>query len=169
MNNLTGLISINLGILDEITFKGFMKDYKKYYTKLANLSCLKINLSISVTLYKGLESYIEDFIKIDSPKIKEKYLLTNLNILTEEKMRELVELVYYKANVEKLVVEISRENVENLSYVLSEDILRDRFELYSMALVTNFSKFQMSNKRKILKIMASFYKAKKKDKAIICK
>ena len=68
------------------------------------LISLKINLGFSILSYDDLEKYIFDFININSPKLTEKILLTNLKINGPEKMKELIELVYLKANIEKIVI-----------------------------------------------------------------
>ena len=52
INNLSGLKSINLGYLDEISFKGFVTDYKLNAHKLTSLISIKINLGFSVLNYK---------------------------------------------------------------------------------------------------------------------
>ena len=44
------------------------------------LISLKINLGFSILSYDDLEKYIFDFININSPKLTEKILLTNLKI-----------------------------------------------------------------------------------------
>ena len=69
INNLSGLKYINLGNFDEITFKGFVDDYKLNCNKLMNLISLKINLGFSILSYDDLEKYIFDFININSPKL----------------------------------------------------------------------------------------------------
>ena len=104
MNNIAGLKSINLGIFDEITFIGFMNSYKKNRNLLTNLTSLKISLGVSVVSYISLEKYILEYININSPALEEKFLFSDLQIILESKMRDLIQLVYVEAVVPKLII-----------------------------------------------------------------
>ena len=169
-NNISGLKVINLGTLDETTFIGFMKCYKKYQDKLINLSILKISLGLLVTSYEKLEKYIIDYININTPKLEEKYLLSNLQIIYEKKMKELVNLVYFTAVTPKLVVEIGSGyvNDHNLSKILYEYISKFSNEMYSLIIIFQKPEFEKLNVRKIFECLSSFYE-KKKNRAILCK
>ena len=168
MNNLNGLKSINIGSLDEITFIGFMNGYKKYHNKLINLTSLKISLGVSITYFSNLEKYILEFININSPKIEEKFLFSDLQILNENKMKELIELVYIKATVPKLVIQISNENEHMLSKVLSKYINESKTEMNSLIILMDKPEFKKLYNTDILECLFSFY-GKKKNRAIICK
>ena len=169
-NNLKGLKMINLGTLDETTFIEFMNSYKKFKDKLINLSILKISLGPSVTSYEKLEKYIIDYININTPKLEEKYLLSNLQIIYEKKMKELVNLVYFTAVTPKLVVEIGSGyvNDHNLSKILYEYISKFSNEMYSLIIIFQKPEFEKLNVRKIFECLSSFYE-KKKNRAILCK
>jgi len=168
MNNLNGLKSINIGSLDEITFIGFMNGYKKYHNKLINLTSLKISLGVSITYFSNLEKYILEFININSPKIEEKFLFSDLQILNETKMKELIDLVYIKAIVPKLVIQISNENEHMLSKVLSKYINESKTEMNSLIILMDKPEFKKLYNTEILECLFSFY-GKKKNRAIICK
>ncbi len=172
MNNLSGLKLINLGILDEITFKGFMNSYKNNYNKLTSLTSLKITLGESVTSYANLEKYIFEYINLNSPNIQEKYLFTDLQIIYDNKMKELVDLVYVDAVVPKLVVEISNTNTHILSKILMKFIEEKkekcREEMNSMIILMNMPQFVKLYNQIILECLSSFY-GMKKNRAIICK
>ena len=172
MNNLSGLKLINLGILDEITFKGFMNSYKNNYNKLTSLISLKITLAESVTSYENLEKYIFEYINLNSPNIQEKYLLTDLQITYDNKMKELVDLVYVDAAVPKLIVEISNSNTHMLSKILMKFIEEKkekcRVEMNSMIILMNMPQFKKLYNQNILECLSSFY-GMKKNRAIICK
>ena len=172
MNNLSGLKLINLGILDEITFKGFMNSYKNNYNKLTSLISLKITLAESVTSYENLEKYIFEYINLNSPNIQEKYLLTDLQIMYDNKMKELVDLVYVDAAVPKLIVEISNSNTHMLSKILMKFIEEKkekcRVEMNSMIILMNMPQFKKLYNQNILECLSSFY-GMKKNRAIICK
>ena len=168
MNNLNGLKSINIGSLDEITFIGFMNGYKKYHNKLINLTSLKISLGVSITYFSNLEKYILEFININSPKIEEKFLFSDLQILNETKMKELIDLVYIKAIVPKLVIQISNENEHMLSKVLSKYINESKTEMNSLIILMDKPEFKKLYNTDILECLFSFY-GKKKNRAIICK
>ena len=172
MNNLSGLKLINLGILDEITFKGFMNSYKNNYNKLTSLTSLKITLAESVTSYENLEKYIFEYINLNSPNIQEKYLLTDLQIMYDNKMKELVDLVYVDAAVPKLIVEISNSNTHMLSKILMKFIEEKkekcRVEMNSMIILMNMPQFKKLYNQNILECLSSFY-GMKKNRAIICK
>jgi hypothetical protein len=166
-NNLNGLKTINFGTLDEATFIGFMNSYKKYSDELKSLETLKISLGLSVTSYTRLENYILDYININPPNLQEKYLLSNLQIIKENKMKELVELVYFKAVVPKLVIQIGNENTHMLSKILHKFILETRTELHSLCMIFMLEKYQKLRIGNILELLSSFYE-KKKNRVILC-
>ena len=160
INNLAGLKYINLGNLDEISFKGFVDDYKLNYTKLQSLVTLKINLGFSVLYYDNLEKYIFDFININSKNLQEKLLLSNLIINNEDKMEKLIELVYLKANIEKLVIKINYENINLLSKLLTKFTIQYQNKctknIYSIMLALNHPKCKKINKKEIITNLCDF-------------
>ena len=160
INNLAGLKYINLGNLDEISFKGFVDDYKLNYTKLQSLVTLKINLGFSVLFYDNLEKYIFDFININSKNLQEKLLLSNLIINNEDKMEKLIELVYLKANIEKLVIKINYENINLLSKLLTKFTIQYQNKctknIYSLMLALNHPKCKKINKKEIITNLCDF-------------
>ena len=155
INNLAGLKYINLGYLDEITFKGFVNDYKLNCNKLRNLISIKINLGFSVLSFDNVENYIYDFININTPRLTEKILLTNLKITSEKKMKELIELVYLKANIEKIVVKLNYANIDLLSKLLSQFFIEYKTKykdnINSIVFLLNHPKFKFINKKDIIK------------------
>ena len=169
-NNISGLKVINLGTLDETTFIGFMKCYKKYQDKLINLSILKISLGLLVTSYEKLEKYILDYININSPKLEEKYLFSNLQIIYENKMKELIDLVYFTASTPKLVVEIGNEysNEHNLFKIIKEYNSKFSNEIYSLIMIFHKPEFEKLMVRRIFECLSSFYE-RKKNRAILCR
>ena len=167
-NNLSGLKSINIGTLDESSFIGFMASYKKFSDKLKNLTSLKIGLGVTVLSFANLEKYILDYININSPQLKEKYLFSNLQILTENKMNELFKLVYFKAVVPKLVLQIGYDNEHLLSKVIYKYILESKTELQSIIMIFMLDKYEKLRVASVLECLSSFYE-KKKNKVIICK
>jgi hypothetical protein len=167
-NNLSGLKSINIGTLDEASFIGFMTSYKKLSDKLKNLTSLKIGLGITVLSFTNLEKYIIDYININSPQLEEKYLFSNLQILTEKKMEELFKLVYFKAVVSKLVIQIGYDNEHLLSKVIYKYILESKTEFQSLIMIFMMDKFEKLRVTRVLECLSSFYE-KKKNKVIICK
>ena len=172
MNNLNGLKSINIGNFDEITFIGFINNYRKYSNHLTSLTSLKICLGVSVTSYISLEKYILEYININSPVIEEKFLFSDLNIINENKMRELIELVYENAVVPKLVIQIGTENYHILSKALykfiNEKKERCRLEMNSMIILMHMPEFIKLYNQSILECLSSFY-GMRKNRAIICK
>jgi len=160
INNLAGLKYINLGYLDEITFKGFVNDYKLNCNKLRNLISIKINLGFSVISFDNLENYIYDFININTPKLMEKILLTNLKINSEVKMKELIELVYLKAKIEKIVVKLNYSNIDLLSKLLSQFFIdyksKYKDNINSIVFLMNHPKFKYINKKDIIKNFLEF-------------
>ena len=166
-NNLNGLKTINFGTLDEATFIGFVNSYKNHCDELKSLETLKISLGLSVTSYSRLENYILDYININPPNLEEKYLLSNLQIIKENKMKELVELVYFKEVVPKLVIQIGNENTHMLSKILHKYILETRTELHSLCMIFMLEKYQKLRVGNILELLSSFYE-KKKNRAILC-
>ena len=154
INNLAGLKYINLGNLDEITFKGFVNDYKLNCNKLKNLISIKINLGFSVLSFDNIENYIFDFININTPKLIEKFLLTNLIINSEEKMKKLIDLVYLEANIEKIVVKLNYSNIDLLSKLLSQFFIEYKNKylnnINSIVLLLNHPKFKNIYNKNIL-------------------
>ena len=171
INNLAGLKYINLGNLDEVTFRGFVNDYKLNCKKLKSLLTLKINLGFSVLSFDDLENYIYEFININSPKLKEKLLLTNLKINNEEKMKELIELVYLKANIENLVVKINFENIDLFSKLFSNFIIEYKNKhmgnINSLLMILNLPKYKKINNMEISKHLFDFI-IFSKNRSILC-
>ena len=170
MNNLIGLKTINLGYLDEITFISFLKDYKFNLNKLENLTSLKISLCSSIIYYNNLEKYIIEYINTNSPKLEEKFLFSDLKIFSEQKMEELVELVYFQAEIPKLVVQLGNDNDNTrlLPKVINKRIQDRRTGMLSMIILMDLPEFKKLYSMNIIKCLASFY-SKKKNRAILCK
>ena len=170
MNNLIGLKTINLGYLDEITFISFLKDYKFNLNKLENLTSLKISLCSSIIYYNNLEKYIIEYINTNSPKLEEKFLFSDLKIFSEQKMEELVELVYFQAEITKLVVQLGNDNDNTrlLPKVINKRIQDRRTGMLSMIILMDLPEFKKLYSMNIIKCLASFY-SKKKNRAILCK
>ena len=172
MNNLSGLKYINLGSFDEMTFIGFINDYKKYYNNFSSLTSLKISLCPSLTSYINLEKYILEYININPPKLEEKFLLSDLHIINENKMKELFELVYLMSEIKKLVFQIGYENEHILSKTISKYINEKREEskivMYSLIILMELPEYHEIYNAKILECLSSFYGINK-NKAIICK
>ena len=122
MNNLSGLKKINLGNFDEITFKGFVNDYKKNSHQLKSLISIKINLDNSVLFFEDIENYIKEYYYINTPQLQEKFLLSNLKIDNDDVMKELIELIYLKSNIQRVILTINNKNIEKLSELLSKFI-----------------------------------------------
>lgn len=169
MNNIIGIKCINLGILDEVTFIGFMNDFKTNYNKFQNLASLKISLGTSVTNYINVEKYIFDYININPPKIEEKFLFSDLKLTNETKMRQLIELVYMKATVPKLVMQIGYENEHILSKVLYKFTNERKTELSTLALIlSDIPEYKQLYNQNILECLVGLYSFKK-NRAILCK
>ena len=169
INNLENLKKINLGFLDEITFISFMNDYKNNSGNLKSLTSLKISLCPSVISYEKIEQYILQYINIDPPNLEEKYLFSNLKIPSEEKMNELIDNVYYIANVPKLVVEIGNDN-DNVLLLASANkkLIEDREGMYTLRLIMDLPKYEKIRVQNIIDRLASFY-CKKENRMVICK
>ena len=169
-NNLSGLKTINLGYLDEVSFIGFMEDFKLNSNKLKSLTSLKISLCNSVISYTTkLEKYIIEYININTPHLEEKFLFTNLRISLESKMSELVDLVYYEAFVPKLVIQINNgyDNVHMLSKVFDKKREKIKKEIHSLILVTSKPEYKKIYTSEILRCLASFY-LKTNKRVILC-
>jgi hypothetical protein len=169
-NNLSGLKTINLGYLDEVSFIGFMEDFKLNSNKLKSLTSLKISLCNSVISYTTkLEKYVIEYINIDTPHLEEKFLFTNLRIHLERKMSELVDLVYYEAFVPKLVIQINNgyDNVHMLSKIFDKKREKIKKEIHSLILVTSKPEYKKIYTSDILRCLASFY-LKTSKRVILC-
>ena len=170
MNNLMGLKSINLGYLDEITFVSFIKDFKLYAKQLHNLTSLKISLGPSVISFNNLEKNIYEFININSPKLEEKFLFSDLKIVSETKMKEFVDLVYFKASIPKIVIQIGNDNdnIHLLSKVIDKFTKNRLNEMYSLIMLMDLPQYKPLYTMNIIRCLASFY-SKKENSAILCK
>ena len=171
INNISGIQSINLGNLDEITFKGFVTDYKLYFDRLKSLKSLKINLGISVLDYDDLENYIMDYLYINSPVLEEKFLLSNLYIKNEAKMKELIELVYVKAELNKIIMTINNSNIDLFSKHLIKFIAeyKESFSnlLNSLVLAMSHPKYKKFKSLEIPKYLSEFI-GLKNNRFILC-
>ena len=171
INNISGIQSINLGNLDEITFKGFVTDYKLYFDRLKSLKSLKINFGISVLDYDDLENYIMDYLYINSPVLEEKFLLSNLYIKNETKMKELIELVYVKAELNKIIMTINNSNIDLFSKHLIKFIAeyKESFSnlLNSLVLAMSHPKYKKFKSLEIPKYLSEFI-GLKNNRFILC-
>ena len=171
INNISGIQSINLGNLDEISFKGFVTDYKLYFDRLKSLKSLKINLGISVLDYDDLENYIMDYLYINSPVLEEKFLLSNLYIKNEAKMKELIELVYVKAELNKIIMTINNSNIDLFSKQLIEFIAEYKKSfsnlLNSLVLAMSHPKYKKFKSLEIPKYLSEFI-GLKNNRFILC-
>ena len=170
INNLSGLKSINFGYLDEITFVSFLKDYSLNSDKLINLESLKISLCPSIISYNNLENHIIEYINTNTPNLKEKFLFSDLKITSESKMKELIELVYFKAEVPKLIIEIGNDNDNEhlLSKIIKKYIEDRQTGIYSMIILMELPEYRQLYTMNIIECLASYY-AKRKNRAILCK
>ena len=170
MNNLKGLKYINIGYLDEISFISFVDDYKNNANKLASLTTLKISIGISVFSYSKLEKHVIEYINVNSPILEEKFLFSDLQINLEEQMENLVDLVYFKAVVPKLVIQIGNniDNVILLSKVINHRISKRKTEMNALLMIMDLPQYKKLCTGEIIKSIAGFY-AKKENRAILCK
>ena len=85
-------------------------------------------------------------------------------------MKELVELVYFTAEVPKLIVQIGDDNNNEhlLSKVIRKFIQERQTGMYSMIMMMELPEYKQLYTMNIIECLASFY-AKKSNRAIICK
>ena len=87
-------------------------------------------------------------------------------------MKELIDLVYIKAVIPKLVIQISSENEhmlsKTLSKVLNEKKNECKVEMNSLIILMNRPEFKKLYNKNILECLSSFY-GKNKNRVIICK
>ena len=85
-------------------------------------------------------------------------------------MKELVELVYFIAEVPKLIVQIGNDNNNEhlLSKVNRKYIQERQTGMYSMIMMMGLPEYKQLYTMHIIECLASFY-AKKRNRAIICK
>ena len=171
INNLKRLKSINLGYLDEITFKGFVNDYKQNCQQLKCLTSIKISLSDSVLFFDEIANYIREYFYINTPQLQEKFLLSNLVIEDENIMKELIELIYLRSNLPRVILTINNKNIELLSKLLSKFIneYNNKYSIIinSLVLVMNHPKYKKLNELGIPKMLPNFALISK-DKKILC-
>ena len=171
INNLSGLKLINLGSLDEISFKGFVSDFRLYSNKLKSLITIKITLGFSVILYEDLEDYIYDYFNINTPKLEEKFLFSNLMIQNKDKMKELIELIYLKSITQKVILTINYNNINLLSKTLSKFINEYKAKntnfINSLVLLMEHPKYQKLKNSETAKIISNLLKLNKR-RMILC-
>ena len=169
INNLENLIKINLGFLDKITFISFINDYKNNSENLKSLTSLKIGLCPSVISYIDLDKYVLEYINTDTPNLEEKFLFSNLKIVSEEKMEELIDNVYYISKISKLVVQIGNYNEnKNLLLKSNKKILDDREGMYTLRMIMDIPKYAKIRVQTIIDKLVSLYRTKR-NRMIICK
>ena len=85
-------------------------------------------------------------------------------------MTEFVDLVYFRATVPKIVIQIGNDN-DNI-YLLSKVIdkfLKNRLdEMYSLIMLMDLPQYKSLYTMNIIRCLASFY-SKKENSAILCK
>ena len=166
-NNISGLTHISIGELDLESFNGFLYDYQKNLNKINNLESLKIGLNNQIVLYDKVKNQIKDFIYIKSINLKEKILFSYLDIDTVDKINEL-KMIVYKANIEKIVIQISSNNILLLNKSEFNEEEKHKIELESLYLAIAKKPYNLLIKDKILKNLKRYFK-KNKNKIVICK
>ncbi len=84
-------------------------------------------------------------------------------------MNELIDNVYYIANVPKLVVEIGNDN-DNVLLLASANkkLIEDREGMYTLRMIMDLPKYEKIRVQNIIDRLASFY-CKKENRMVICK
>ena len=85
-------------------------------------------------------------------------------------MENLVDLVYFKAVVPKLVIQIGNniDNVILLSKVINHRISKRKTEMNALLMIMDLPQYKKLCTGEIIKSIAGFY-AKKENRAILCK
>ena len=87
-------------------------------------------------------------------------MLSNLIINSEEKMKELIKLIYLKADIEKIILTINNSNIDLFSKLLSQFINEYKTNysniMHSLIFTVHHPKYKKLNKLGILKFLSSF-------------
>ena len=166
-NNITGLTYISIGDLDIESFNGFLNDYKKNIDEMNNLITLKIGLNNTIISYDDVEEQIKEFINIKPIKLKEKVLFSFLELENIQKLNDLRKCVK-SAKVDKIVVQIGKNNKILLNSCEINENERNKLELESLFYVLSKSPFNILIKDKIIKHLRKYFK-KNKEKIVVCK
>ena len=168
VNNITGLQKINISELDEISFIGFVQSYEKNYEIMQNLISLKIGIGNSVINYTNkIENTILNFIKLNTPKLEEKFLFTHLEITNKDKFHKLIQYVYFRTEINKLVCQISGKK-EMLKEIINSYMEISKTEMGALIMLMSKEEYKKLKNNKILECLTSFY-SKRENRAIICK
>jgi hypothetical protein len=153
--------------LDLESFFGFLNDYKKNVDKMNNLESLKVGLNNTIISYDKVKNEIKEFINVNSIKLKEKILFSNLEVDNIDKINEL-KFYVQKANIEKVVVQIGSSN--NLLLYSSEfnDDEKYKMELEALYFVLTKKPYNILIKDKIIINLKRYFK-KNKNRVVICK
>ena len=86
-------------------------------------------------------------------------------------MEKLIDLVYLKANIEKLIVKINNDNIDLLSKLLPKFIIQYRTkyikDIYTLMLILNHPKCKKINEKEIITNLCDFI-IFSKNKTILC-
>ena len=166
-NNIGGLTYVSIRDLDLESFFGFLNDYKKNVDKMNNLESLKVGLNNTIISYDKVKNEIKEFINVNSIKLKEKILFSNLEVDNIDKINEL-KFYVQKANIEKVVVQIGSSN--NLLLYSSEfnDDEKYKMELEALYFVLTKKPYNILIKDKIIINLKRYFK-KNKNRVVICK
>ena len=103
--------------------------------------------------------------------LEEKFLLSNLIIQNENMMKELIEIIYLKADIQKIVFTINNKNIDLLSKLLSRFIIqykaRNINTINSLVLLMQHPKLKALNKLGLSKYLSDFITLSK-DRKILC-
>ena len=114
-------------------------------------------------------SYMGRVEKIDTNRI-ENFKNHPFKVKDDEQMENLVDLVYFKAVVPKLVIQIGNniDNVILLSKVINHRISKRKTEMNALLMIMDLPQYKKLCTGEIIKSIAGFY-AKKENRAILCK
>lgn len=172
VNNLlsTHFKKITLGDLDTSSFQSFMSLYSsENFLSQSELLTIKLTLNIIVIEYEEVEDLIKTFLTIKPQKLEEIHLFSSLIIKDEQKLNELLQIIYFKTKTKVALVELSISNENNI-LMWDEEIRKSIFsELESFYFIINKIKMFRPLKLKNIMLKIRRFLDIPKTKGIFCK
>lgn len=161
---------LTLGDLDKESFESFMTSYSREdFLSKSDLLTIKLTLSIIVIEYEEVESLVKTFLTIKPKKLEEIQLFSSLIIQNEQKLSELLQIIYFKTKTKVALVELSLSNENNI-LMWDEEIRKSIFsELESFYFIVHKIKTFRPLKQKNIMLKIRGFLDIPKTKGIFCK
>ena len=165
---------MHLGDLDKESFVSLISFFKENEDSVTfnALVSLTVSLKLQLVVYDDcIKCTVNDFLLFNNAKRKLSTLklITNLNIFEKEHIRQLFDIIHYKTNAEKVHLEISNCNSDNVAEIEKELITANKMVLRSINYIFRKKTFTVDNTHQSACSKVASYLKIPQHKGIHCK